>query len=105
MEYDYTFLSTDVNGDNVSYYIDWGDDTISDWVGPFESGQEIIQSHTWDEQGDYTIRCKARDIYEDESEWGYLEVTMPMNQPAMGYHMLERLSGWFPLLYRILLNY
>ncbi|KYK30179.1 hypothetical protein AYK20_04450 [Thermoplasmatales archaeon SG8-52-1] len=68
--YDYTFYTTDPEDDNVSYYIDWGDGIIEDWIGPFTSGETIAVSHAWYESGWYTLRCKAKDHpYEDESDW------------------------------------
>jgi len=39
----------------------------------------ITSSHTWDEQGDYTIRARAKDVYDAVGDWGYLEVSMPKN--------------------------
>jgi hypothetical protein len=79
-EYDYIFSSFDSEGDNVFYYIEWGDGTDSGWLGPYSSGHEITVSHTWDEEDIYTIRAKAKDIFEAESEWGTLEITMPISQ-------------------------
>jgi len=64
----FSFVSIDPDEDNVSYYIDWGDDT-SEEKGPFESGLEIIVNHTWYERGCYIIRCKAIDSYGAESDW------------------------------------
>jgi len=80
IEYNYTFLSVDPNDDDIYYYIDWGDDTNSGWIGPFESGETAIESHTWSEQGTYTISAKSKDTRGAESDWGTLPVTMPLNQ-------------------------
>jgi hypothetical protein len=74
VEYEYVFYTTDPEDDNVSYYIDWGDGNIEDWIGPYSSGEEIVVSHAWNKSGWYTLRCKAKDHpYEDESDW--LEIT------------------------------
>ena len=97
----YTFKSTDPDGDNVSYYIEWGDGTYEDWFGPFESGEEVIRNHTWIEQGTYDIRAKAKDIWGAESDWGTLDVIMPKNQQSgnmLYVWWLER----FPILQKIL---
>jgi len=78
--YDYTFVSTDPEGDDVTYYIKWCQDCSGgEWIGPFPSGQQITVSHFWSEQGTHLISAMAKDTYGDESDWGYLEVTMPLN--------------------------
>ena len=80
VEYEYTFVTTDPDGDNVNYIIDWCScgDTVT--VGPYTSGGEVKLSHIWSEQGTYTIIAKAKDINEAESNWVTLEVTMPKNK-------------------------
>jgi len=93
----YTFKSTDPDGDNVYYYIDWGDGEFEDWFGPFESGEEVTHSHTWSEQGTPTIKAKAKDIYDAESDWGTLDVIIPKNHNMWFLRWLER----FPLLNQI----
>jgi len=75
--YNYSFNATDPDGDNVSYFIDWGDGTSTGWIGLYESGKEIIVSHTWSAQGTYTVRAKAKDIYGAEGPWGTLKVWIP----------------------------
>ena len=81
-EYDYTFTTTDPDGDEVYLWIEWGDGTVEQegWIGPFASGEDVTVSHTWSHQGSYLILAKAKDIRGAESDWGYLEVTMPVNQ-------------------------
>lgn len=75
-EYEYTFSAIDPEGDNVSYYVDWGDGTNSNWQGPFTSGYELELSHNWTEKGEYTIKAKAKDKYQ-EGEWSQLKIKMP----------------------------
>ena len=83
-EYDYTFVTTDPNGDDVYYYIEWGDDQLEEWIGPYGSGEEATVSHTWIEEGTYNMRAKAKDVHDAESDWGTLEVTMPVNHQTTG---------------------
>ena len=100
-EYGYTFSSFDPEDHNVFYYIEWGDGTDNGWIGPYSSGQEITVSHSWDEEDTYTIRAKAKDIFDAESSWGTLQVTMPVNQQyryPMFYWFLERFPNAFPIL-------
>ena len=77
--YKYTLTCTDPEGDDVYYYIDWGDNTNTGWIGPYKSGDSINISHIWTERGGYTIKAKAKDIYDAESDWVTLKVTMPIS--------------------------
>ncbi len=82
IEYDYTFLTTDPEGEDVYYFIDWGDGTFSDWIGPYSSGEEISVSHMWSSPGEYEVRAKARDIYNYQSQRSdVLLVTIVENGP------------------------
>jgi len=79
VSYLYTFTTTDPDGDLVYYYIDWGDGQVSEWVGPYQSGATATVTHQWAEEGTYTIQAKAKDVFDVESDWGSLEVTMPLD--------------------------
>lgn len=100
-EYEYTFATSDPyeTGD-VYYYINWGDGTFEEWIGPYNSGEEITVNHTWDEKGTYTIKAKAKDAYGAESEWGTLKAVMPRNKTIKSF--LLRYLDRFPLLERLL---
>ena len=73
----FTVSTTDPEVDDVYYWIEWYDGySDGSWQGPYYSGEEVPFSYTWDEQGEYTIRVKAKDIYGTESDWATLEVSM-----------------------------
>jgi len=75
--YSYSFTSTDPEGDDISYYIEWGDGQIQDWIGPYPSGTKVTIDHTWSRQGSFTLQAKAKDRDGRVSDWGDLEVSMP----------------------------
>ncbi len=103
--YDYTFVSTDPESHTVWYYIDWEDGDVEEWIGPYPSGKEVTVSHIWDDRGTYTIRAKARDLFEGESDWTYLEVKMPVNQQLtypLFHRFLDRFPNAFPILRHLL---
>lgn len=75
--YEYTFNSTDPDGDDIKYYIDWGDGNTSGWTDPYHSGELVILNHTFLKIRIYLIRVKAMDPYNYESEWGHQEVVIP----------------------------
>ena len=101
IEYDYIFHATEPNGDDVFYYIDWGDKTYSGWIGPYANCTNVTVSHTWDKRGTYRIGCLAKDSHNHQGEWGYLEVTMPKNLQASNVWFLRWLES-FPILQKIL---
>lgn len=67
--YIYNTSATDPEGDDVFYKFDWGDDSTSIWLGPYDSGEEISASHIWPEIGTYQVRVKAKDMFGHESDW------------------------------------
>ena len=67
--YSYTISTNDPEGDSVYYCIDWGDGTYNDWFGPFDSGEQINASHSWNNYGHFKIIVKAKDSYNQESNW------------------------------------
>ncbi len=65
VEYEYTFVAEDPEGDDIWYFIDWDDTTFEDWFGPYPSGTVVTVSHSWSEVGTYEIRAKSKDIWDD----------------------------------------
>jgi len=84
-EVNYSTFSSDIDGDNLYYLWDWGNNNYSDWIGPYQSGEECITKHIWTKPGIYNISVKCKDIWGAESDWSDpLSITMPkslkMNQ-------------------------
>ena len=103
VEYEYTFESTDPNGDGVYYYIDWDDGTVHEWVGPFSSGQEIIYTHVYEEKADFILRAKARDTRGAESDWAEFPIYWKAKNKAINTFFLQILEQ-FPILEKLLQN-
>jgi len=98
----YNFTATDPDGDQVYYFIDWGDTTNSSWIGLYSSGAQITQSHTWTTKGTYTIKAQAKDINDLKSDWATLSVTMPCSYDKPMPQFLELLFQRFPHAFPIL---
>ena len=99
--YTYTFVATDSDGDEVYYCIDWGDGTPEVCIGPYASGTEATATHKWTTKGTYIITVKAKDVYNAESDWATLEVTMPRSKTVINFVLLkflERLVNTFSIL-------
>lgn len=68
-KYTYTTVTTDPDGDEVTYLWDWGDNTTSGWSPAWPSGVGVSGSHTWTTAGTYEVKVKARDAHDAESDW------------------------------------
>lgn len=103
--YSYTFSATDPDGDDIYYYLNWGDTYWFGggvgWIGPYHSGEKIKLNHTYKEKGNYTIRIKARDTYQAKSDWGTLKVIMPNNIKNINQVLIKILDK-YPILFLIL---
>jgi len=76
-EYEFTFTATDPEGDQVWYWVDWGDGENTGWVGPYASGEDAILSHTWSSEDNFVLKAKAKNSKGAESEWSTLEFSTP----------------------------
>jgi len=105
-EHNYSFVSTDPDGDEISYYIEWGDSTYTGWTRTLSSGESLNASHTWNQKDSYTIRAKAKDTFGAESDWATLEISMPkaktFDLQMLFHQFLENHPHLFPLLRQLL---
>jgi hypothetical protein len=100
--YEYTFFTVDPDGDEVSYYIEWGDGDTTSWTEFKPSSNPVYsESHSWDTQGTYIIQAKAKDIDGKESDMGTLEVNIPRTR-ALNHQLFHWLFERFPLVERLL---
>jgi outer membrane protein assembly factor BamB len=88
--YWYTFKSIDPDRNPIRFYIDWGDETNTGWTSERASGEKCYYEHAWSERNEYIIRCKVKDVMDEESDWAELKVTMPRNRIAIN-PLLSRL--------------
>jgi hypothetical protein len=100
--YTYTFESSEPDGEDVSYYIDWGDGTITDWTDYQNPDTEYSEQHTWSTQETFEIKAKAKDENGAESEWSTLQVTIPRNKALFNRPILSRILDYFPNVLNIL---
>lgn len=68
--YNYSTVSTDPKGDNISYGWDWdGDYIVDEWTDFIASNITINISHSWTVEGTYNIRVRAKDEHNLLSDW------------------------------------
>jgi hypothetical protein len=83
-DYEFVFSTKDPEGDRVYYYIDWGGDQI-EWIGPYDSGEEVSLYHSWNSPDLYKIRAKAKDEFDCESDWSTFIVVIPKRYSRFGF--------------------
>jgi hypothetical protein len=94
----YTAVSSDPDGDLLSYFFDWDYHTVgwvpdyTRWTEPFWTSAS--RSHYWRDNGIYHIRVKAMDEHYAQSGWTTFEVNLPRTRAL--YNL-----DWFNLLDRL----
>jgi parallel beta-helix repeat protein len=99
--YSYVMFSTDPDGDYVCYLINWSNGTQEE-TGFFASGENITLNVTipFDKGTYFIFKIKAKDVFDEESDWSILEITVPKSHNPIWW--LNNLLDRFPLLSRLL---
>ena len=95
-------VTTDPEGDDVYYRFEING-VYHNWNGPFLSGKEQDKKMSVIvPPGTYTLGAQAKDIYDAESEWSYLEISVSKsNNRAITWQFLNFLEN-HPLIYQLL---
>lgn len=99
---EYTFKSStsDPDGDLIYYLFNWDDGTNSGWLGPYASGAQCSATHSWNEQGSYEIRVKAKDSNGAESDWSVpLSFSMPKIYEKPLWELVNKIANWIQCLF------
>ena len=99
--YNFSFSSLDPNSDNIYFWIDWGDGSIEEWIGPYNSGEKIIINHTWKKKDDYIIKAKSKDVFYQESDLSLYDIKIPRNSISNNF-ILFRLLNKLTLFFKII---
>ncbi|KYK24031.1 hypothetical protein AYK24_06865 [Thermoplasmatales archaeon SG8-52-4] len=76
----FTIVSSDPDGDDISYYVNIIEDEdqgIQEMFGPFKSGKSMEIKYSWVNHGKQFIMVKAIDSNKAESNWGTHMITIP----------------------------
>ena len=98
----YKFSSTDPEGHNVYYRIDWGDGNYMPYTGPYSSGEEVTFSHAWSDPDEYSIKVKVKDEYEGQSPQSSFKVKISKNRALMRFIPIQFLENLFGNNYSII---
>ena len=98
-EYTYSIIVSDQDDDTLYVQWDWGDGSTCDWLGPFYSGTEVSNSHTWATKGTYTISVTVEDEH-GLSVTASKVVSMPRLRTfnTFFHWLFDRFPKAFPLL-------
>ena len=89
VEHTFQLSVVDPDDDEVYYFIDWGDEAYSGWIGPYASGETITTSYTWREDGVYLVKVKAKDEFDVETDFVTLKVTIPKSRTSSGQSLID----------------
>jgi outer membrane protein assembly factor BamB len=101
VNYEYSFKAISPIGNDIYYWIEWGDGQPSKWLGPYKSGEKITLSYTWYTNDKFIIKARAKDT---ENRWGpWSELTVTTSRDKVTNNVLFwKLLEQFPLLERVL---
>ncbi len=86
VDYSFSSVASDTNGDALWYLFDWGDGSQSNWMGPFPSGSKVTASHQWESNGTYDLQVKVKDDGQLQSSWSdELCVVLEDEPPAISF--------------------
>ena len=68
-ELSFSTSTIDPYNKQIYYMWDFGDETQSNWVGSYDSGILISEIHSWNKEGIYSVKVKAKNTDELESDW------------------------------------
>jgi hypothetical protein len=90
---EFSFVASDPNLDDLRYFIDWGDGSFEEWIGPYSSGEVVTIDHSWSETGEFTVKAKAKDLKDYESPWSEpfnINISNPPDPPdIIGPHTIR----------------
>ena len=104
-KFEYGFVSTDPENDNLTFDIDWGDGNLEIDRGPVLSGEFFTRSHTWENTGTYIIRVRANDIYNYSSPWTEQTIIIYTKGKSSNFNLINVLIERFPRAYLAFRNF
>jgi hypothetical protein len=96
----FTFSAEDIDGDEVRFIIDWGDEDKESTIYVPE-GTNHVETHVYDTEGQYTIEAYAQDETGRIGPTGYHSITIPRGKSTNNIMILRFLER-FPLLQELI---
>jgi hypothetical protein len=101
----YEFNSSDPDGDDVRFHIDWGDGN-EEWTDYVPQSSDKTLPHTWVETGTYIITAYAEDTLGNIGLSATFTVVIPRNKAIINpfLNWLQCHPSLFPLLQKLIQN-
>jgi hypothetical protein len=105
VEYSFCIVASDPDEDSLYVKWDWGDGTFSDWLGPYPSGTEVCDNHSWSTHGTFTISVTVRDEH-GNTITANQEIIIPRNKVIQRpfLNILQNNPNIFPILQQLFLR-
>jgi hypothetical protein len=100
-EYEFNFSATSPINNGLYYWIEWGDNSKTGWIGPYDSNEQITVSHKWVIMGDTTIKARVKDTDNLWGPWSEFEISIPRTRTT-SYQWYEWFLEHFPILQKVL---
>lgn len=104
----FSAAAIDPDGDDVYCMWDWGDGNVSGWIGPAPSGEPIVNDHSWNRDGVYEVRVRAKDINNEETNWSMpynvsiqQQITFTRFKPGMVFFRIFSFNDSFAYIYAL----
>jgi hypothetical protein len=101
IDYDFTFQSMDPDLHQIYYMVDWDDGEKTEWLGPYNSGEQFSIIHSWNKKGEYWIKAWAKDTLEGESGQASFKINILTDKSVQRYsgftQILEIIINRFPI--------
>ena len=62
ISYNFKISTTEPEDEEIFFLIEWGDDEIEEWIGPYSSEEVVTLYHKYIEKGIYHINVTAKDV-------------------------------------------
>jgi outer membrane protein assembly factor BamB len=103
VEKSWSFFSIDPEGNNITYYVDWGDECGgAEYHGPYPSGQVVNLSHKYTKKITLIINALAIDSNDAESNLSYFDVEISRNKTLTNNRFLDEIFLQFKSAFIIL---
>lgn len=78
--FNFSIVASEPPGEEIYYMWDWGDGNISNWYGPYNSSIPMTVTYSWANDGNYSMRVKAKNAAGDETNWSAVHLMVIAEQ-------------------------